>query len=69
MCAATFALLKVAEAKHAIEEWTSMLASSDPIMTEADREFSRSVMTAFGLVDDAEEAILDAIVLKSQVRG
>ena len=60
MCVASHALLKIAEAKFALEEWNSFVENRSPPKSFAEQALWNSITTAMAHVDDDEEAMLIA---------
>jgi len=60
MCIASYALLKIAEAKYALEEWSEFVENSSIPRSVAGQALWNSVSTAMAHVDDVEEAMLIA---------
>ncbi len=58
MSVANRALLKLAEAKCALEEWSEFVANTSPPDSIAEQALWNLVTTAISHVDDDEEAIL-----------
>jgi len=60
MCVATYALLKIAEAKFALEEWNAFVENRSTPRSVTEQALWNSVTTAIAHVDDDEEALLIA---------
>jgi len=69
MCVATYALLKIAETKFALEEWNTFVANRALPRSLAEQVLRNSVTTAMTHVHDDEEAILIAYsdLIKSNI--
>jgi len=69
MCVATYALLKIAEAKFALEEWNASVENRTSPRSVAEQVLWNSVSTAMAHVDDDEEAMLIAYsdLIKSNI--
>jgi len=60
MCVATYALLKIAEAKFALEEWNAFVENRSPPRSVAEQALWNSVTTAMAHFGDDEESLLVA---------
>ena len=69
MCVATYALLKIAETKFALEEWNAFVDNRALPRSVAEQVLWNSVTTAMTHVHDDEEAILVAysVLIKSNM--